>query len=78
VTVSWNASTSAVVGYNVYRSTVSGGPYKKINSVLETSTDYVDTAVTAGTKYYYVVTAVNSAGVEGNASAQVSAAVPTP
>jgi hypothetical protein len=78
VTVSWTASTSAVVGYNVYRSTVSGGPYTKINSVLESSTDYVDTAVTAGAKYYYVVTAVNSAGVEGSASAQVSATVPTP
>jgi len=78
VTVSWTASTSAVTGYNVYRSTVTGGPYTKINPVLETSTDYVDTAVAAGAKYYYVVTAVTSAGVESNASAQVSATVPTP
>jgi hypothetical protein len=45
VTLSWNRSTSSsVVGYNVYRGTVSGGPYSKINSALEASTGYATRA----------------------------------
>jgi hypothetical protein len=35
VTLSWTDSASTVVGYNVYRGTLSGGPYTKINSALE-------------------------------------------
>jgi hypothetical protein len=32
VTLSWTASTSVVIGYNVYRSTVSGGPYTELTT----------------------------------------------
>src|SRR5437660_2582937 len=45
VSLSWNASTSLVIGYNVYRGSQSGGPYAKINSVLDTSTNYLDMSV---------------------------------
>jgi hypothetical protein len=76
VTLSWTASASAVSGYNVYRSTVSGGPYTVLNSSLITTTSYTDTTVQAGTTYYYVVTSVNSSGVESADSTQVSATVP--
>src|SRR5205823_3853621 len=34
VDLSWSPSTSAVVGYNIYRSGTSDGPYAKINSAL--------------------------------------------
>ncbi len=34
VSLTWTASTSTVVGYNVYRGAQSGGPYVKINSSL--------------------------------------------
>jgi len=76
VTLTWNASTSTVSGYNVYRSSVSGGPYTKMNSTLVASTTYADTAVTAGQTYYYVVTSVDSSNVESAYSAEVSATVP--
>jgi len=34
---------SAIAGYNVYRGSVSGGPYIKINTALVTSVTYADT-----------------------------------
>jgi fibronectin type 3 domain-containing protein len=76
VTLSWTASTSTVAGYNVYRSSVSGGPYTKLNASPDTSTTYVDSAVQAGQTYYYVVTSVDSAGTESTFSAEVSATIP--
>jgi hypothetical protein len=69
VSLSWTASAGAT-GYNVERSTTTGGPYTKVAS--PTATSYVDTGVTAGTTYYYVVAAVNASGTSG-LSAQVSA-----
>jgi hypothetical protein len=79
VALTWNASTSSnVVGYNVYRGTVSGGPYSRINSSLDASTSYTDNTVAAGTTYYYVVTAVDSSSDESGYSNQTTANVPTP
>jgi fibronectin type 3 domain-containing protein len=43
----------------VYRGNRSGGPYKKINGVLDPNTRFTDLTVSAGHKYYYVATAVN-------------------
>ena len=78
VGLSWSASLGAT-SYNVKRSTTSGGPYTTIAS--PTTTSYTDTGVTNGTTYYYVVSAVNTAGESANSS-QVSAtpqlAVPPP
>ena len=79
VDLSWTASTSTVVGYNIYRGTVSGGPYTvKLNATPVSGTSYTDTAVVAGQAYYYVVTAVDSSGVESVYSNQASATIPTP
>ena len=79
VDLSWVASTSSdIAGYNVYRGTVSGGPYTLLTSSLVTTTTYADGTVLSGATYYYVTTAVDS---EGNASAysdQVQAVVPSP
>lgn len=76
VTLSWKASTSTVMGYNVYRGTKAGGPYSVITSSPVASTSYVDSAVQGSTTYYYVVTSVNNSGQESTDSNQVSAAVP--
>jgi len=76
VALTWNASASAVAGYNVYRGTVSGGPYAKINATLVTPLSYTDSTVQSGTTYYYVTTAVDSSGTESVFSNQVSAVIP--
>jgi len=76
VALTWNASTSTVSGYNVYRSTVSGGPYTKLNSSLVATLNYTDSTVLSGTTYYYVTTAVDSVGNESAYSNEVSAPIP--
>lgn len=76
VALSWNASTSVVSGYNVYRSTVSGIGYTKINFVPVPVFAYTDTTVQNGITYYYVTTAVDSTGLESAYSNQVSAVIP--
>jgi len=71
ITIRWSASSGAQT-YNVKRSTASGGPYTIVSSVSGTS--YVNTGLTRGTTFYYVVSAVNGCGGSAN-SAQVSATV---
>ena len=78
VKLDWIASTSPVIGYNVYRGTESGGPYTLLNSSLVTMTQYEDSSVQSGQIYYYVATAVDSSDVESTYSNQVSASVPSP
>jgi IPT/TIG domain/Abnormal spindle-like microcephaly-assoc'd, ASPM-SPD-2-Hydin len=71
VNLSWNANTSSnISGYNIYRAvyTNSCGSFSKINSVLNTSTLYTDSAVVGGTSYCYATTAVNSSNVESGYS----------
>ena len=71
--MSWTAAANAT-SYNVKRATVSGGPYTTIASgVLGTS--YTDSGLTAGTSYYYVVSAVNP-GHESANSTEASATLP--
>ncbi|MGI9102809.1 MAG: choice-of-anchor D domain-containing protein [Terriglobales bacterium] len=77
-TVSWNASASTVLGYNVYRSTQNGGPYTKVNSSVDGSLSFSDATVSSGQTYYYVVTSISSTGYESGYSAQVTAVIPTP
>jgi fibronectin type 3 domain-containing protein len=77
VALSWTASTSpAVVGYNAYRSMISGGPYTKLNSSLIAATNYTDKTVQSGVRYYYATTAVNSQGLESVYSNEAAATVP--
>ncbi len=78
VSLSWTASTSTgVVGYYVFRGTVSGGPYTQLNSSPVDATTYTDTTVEAGETYYYVTTAVTSQGTQSAYSNQAEAVVPS-
>ena len=79
VTLTWTASTSTgVTGYNVFRSQTTGGPYTQMNTNLIGGTSYVDSSVTAGQSYYYVVTAVGSGSSQSSYSNETSASVPSP
>jgi hypothetical protein len=76
VALSWSDSGTGIAGYNVYRSTVSGGSYSKVNSAVVVPTKYTDSTVTAGTTYYYVVTATAPSGAESANSNQITAKIP--
>jgi cellulose 1,4-beta-cellobiosidase len=70
VSLGWNA-VSGATGYNVKRSLTSGGPYANVAANI-TATSFINTGLTNGTPYYYVVTALNASG-ESPISTQVSA-----
>jgi hypothetical protein len=78
IKVSWTASTSTVAGYNLYRGTVTGGPYTKVNSSLITTLTFLDpnSGLTVSTTYFYVATAVDSSGNESTYSNQASVLTP--
>lgn len=76
VSLAWDASASTVAGYNVYRTTINGSAYVRVNSSLLSGLTYDDQAVQSATTYYYVVTAVDSSGNESTYSNQVAAAIP--
>ena len=78
VNLSWKASTSIVVGYNVYRAEKSEGPFTKLNSSPIVKTNYEDTGVRAGHTYYYKVAAVDAKGKESESTTQIQAVVPSP
>ena len=64
--LTWTASSDAA-SYTIKRSLVSGGPYTSIATGV-TATTYTNTGLTAGTTYYYVVSAVNASGESANSN----------
>jgi hypothetical protein len=77
VSLDWAPSSSVVVGYNVYRGSVSGGPYTRVNPAVDAATRYTDITVSGGLTYFYVVTAIDSSFIESGFSNQVSVTIPT-
>jgi len=73
VSLKWRPSATAV-SYDLYRSTLSGGPYGLVASAI-LGTSFVDQAVTAGETYFYVATAWDGTK-ESGFSNQVIAVVP--
>jgi hypothetical protein len=69
VSLAWTASAGAT-SYHVKRSTTNGSGYTQI--AAPTAANFLDTTVTNGTAYFYVVSALNAAGESGN-SAQATA-----
>ncbi len=78
VVLSWNASPTGGVTYNVFRGTSSGGEgTTPINTSPVNLLTYTDTSVTPGGNYYYTVEAVNSAGSSAPSN-EAPASVPNP
>ena len=71
VVLGWPAASGAI-SYNIKRATTNGGPYAIVANV--TTNHYTDTGLRNGTSYYYVVSALNTAGESGNSA--VAAATP--
>jgi len=77
VALTWSPSASAVLGYFVYRGTISGGPYSKLFASADTASSYKDASVSNGQTYYYVVTSIDPTDVESSYSNQVSVTIPS-
>lgn len=75
VNLTWNPSTSQVVGYNVYRGPAPGS-YSKINTAIDPNTAYTDGTVASGVTYYYAATSVNSSGEESTYSSPIKVSIP--
>src|SRR5215470_13366116 len=69
VSLTWTA-VSGATSYHVKRSTTSGSGYIQVGA--PTAASFADSGLTDGTTYFYVVSALNSAGESGD-SAQASA-----
>jgi len=74
LTLLWTDSTDPnAASVNVYRATVSGGPYTQIATGIAMGTQtYADFNVNIGTTYYYVTTEVDINNNESGFSAEQS------
>jgi fibronectin type 3 domain-containing protein len=70
VNLSW-VQTPVSALYNIYRGTVSGGPYSLLTSISSTQLQYQDATPAAGNTYYYVLTSTNADGAESVYSNEV-------
>jgi len=70
VTLNWTLSTSPdAVKQKLYRSLTTGGPYTLLTTFNDNTTQtYVDSGLTNGTPYYYVITAVDGSNNESGYS----------
>jgi predicted phage tail protein len=78
VTLSWRAPAAdggaAIIGYDVYEGTSSGGESgSPVNSSLITTTSYTATGLTNGSTYYFTADAVNDADLHSARSTEASA-----
>jgi hypothetical protein len=78
VALNWAPSVSAVTGYNIYRGTLSGGPYTRLNPFVDSITSYLDKTASGGLTYFYVVTAIDASYIESAFSNQATVTVPSP
>lgn len=72
VALAW-AATAGATSYIVKRGAASGGPFTQVGT--STTTSYINTGLTNGTAYFYVVVAANSVGQ--SAASAVATATPT-
>jgi fibronectin type 3 domain-containing protein len=80
VCITWTASTTPGVTYNVYRASSAGGENyaTPLNSSPLAVLFFHDVTVAIGSTYYYTAVAVGTGGVLSAPSPEVSAQVPVP
>jgi len=71
VVLTWEQGTQDTEMFTVFRSTTPGGPYDTIGTLTETR--FVDSGLTNGTDYFYVIKAVDLNGAGSPLSAEVTA-----
>ncbi|MHB8910895.1 MAG: fibronectin type III domain-containing protein [Syntrophales bacterium] len=76
VTITWSAEKDAS-SYNIYWSTTPGVTPANGTKITGVTSPYVQSGLTSGVTYYYIVTSVNKDG-ESAPSPQVSATLPLP
>jgi hypothetical protein len=76
VTLTWQASATKNVRYNIYRGPTPGFHPDKLNSSPIDGVTFIDTRVESRTRYYYVGRAVDATGQESSDSNEVFANVP--
>ena len=76
INLTWTAAPGAI-GYQLQRSITPGGPYTDIGGTLITN-NYSDTGLSAGSRYYYVIRALYSDGVESSLSPPISSVPSAP
>ena len=76
VILTWQASPSSVVGYNLYRRTTDGPGYEKLNSSPIGALTYIDDKVQSGMTYFYVARSVGGHGEESVNSNIFTVSVP--
>ena len=74
VNLNWTPSSTTYASFDIFRGSVSGGPYAQINSSLTPS--FTDTNITSGQTYFYVVTEVDSSGTQSTYSNEAAARIP--
>jgi hypothetical protein len=79
VDLSWEGPGSSavpIVSYKIYRLANGGSAYQLLSSSTGSETAYVDNSVQSGATYDYIVTSLDSAGVESAPSNNVSVTIP--
>jgi len=70
------SSVDPVVGYNIYRAPSGSITYQLLNPSVNTQTTYTDSTVQSGQSYDYIVTSVDSEGVESAPTQPVAVSIP--
>lgn len=79
VQLSWNppgSSSTAIVGYNIYRAITGYTSYALLSPTLDAQSTFTDTSVSSGLTYDYIVTSVDSGGTESAPSNSTEVTIP--
>lgn len=75
-TLTWNANTETdLASYKVYKATASGAYATPLATIPAGNLTYQATGLAAGTTYYFIITAVDTAGNESTFSNEVSKSI---